>query len=251
MSEVAQYVGVAATSSPDEIRHLQVILDAVNWPGHIRFMNGPLVSRKTLNGLSPDNQAQYPLLKQVAEVLVDDPRFFNVVHFNSRDPRLSRQMEQIVRLTPNMHGIQLNILWPDTDELAKFRQNHPEIKIILQVSRFSLESVGNDTRCLIECLKKYEALIDYGLFDPSGGEGKSYDRSQASALLGSLIDSKLPIHWGVTGGLCADRIWGLKELLNMYPQLCWDAQSRLRDEHDQLDLEKCYGFLAASIALLK
>lgn len=252
MLEVAQYVGVAGTTQVQEIQQIREMLDCLRWPTGLRFMNGPLVSRKTLLGETPDDPVQYSPIEQVAPLLCDDPRFFNVMHFNSRDPRLAGQLEQIATLSPNLHGIQLNILWPQVAELRRFRHRYPDVQLILQLSRHTLSSVGNRTQDLIACLRPYAGVADYLLFDPSGGEGKPYDHSEASQLLIDLQASELPMQLGVTGGLCADRCWRLRRLLDRYPQLCWDAQSGLRDPGDGncLDLGRCYGFLAASRSLL-
>jgi hypothetical protein len=248
-----QYFGVAATSSRAEVDQLIGMIDQIGLPEGVRFMNGPLVSRKTLRGLSPDNPQQYPPLKRVAGLLVDDPRIFNVIHFNSRDPRLCKQLGQIAELSRRVDGIQLNMLWPNWADLVVFRRMYPYVKLILQVSRQAYDSIGSSAGDLIECLKPYQGCVDYVLFDPSGGLGKPYDRDEARQLLGRLRDSGLDMHWAVTGGLSANSTYGLRELLDMYPQLCWDAQSNLRtgDDDDALDLERCFGFCAASITLLQ
>ncbi|TAK88982.1 hypothetical protein EPO04_02645 [Patescibacteria group bacterium] len=248
-----QYVGIAATTSIEEIYKLQEILRLVRWPESVWFMNGPLVSRKTLVGEPPSNPAQYPQISQVADLMVSDDRFFNVVHFNSRDPRLCQQLNQIMQFIPRAQGIQLNISWPEPGQLTEFRQVYPQPNLILQVSRFAYREAGGSPARLIQRLKPYEGLVDYVLFDPSGGEGISFDLVEAVSVLEAEVDSGLDFGWGVTGGLDADRVYRLQELLDIYPQLCWDAQSRLRsgDEQDTLSIARCFEFLAESSRLLK
>lgn len=249
---VAQYVGVAATATTEETASLVTAADLIGWPSHVKLMNGPLASRKTLGGQPPDNPRQYPSIGQIANLMIDDPRFLNTVHFNSRDPRLRKQLGAIAGLSGLIHAIQLNILWPNPGELRLFREDHDGISLILQVSQQAYESVSEEPLELIECLKAYEGVVDYVLFDPSGGLGLAYDRLQATRLLEALAQSGLSMSWGVTGGLSADRAYGLRELLQVYPALSWDAQSNLRTgEDDQLDIEKCFGFLSASAALLR
>ncbi len=254
MPDVAQYVGVAATSRPDEIEALLAILDGMPWPGHARLMNGPLVSRKTLRGLVPDDPAQYPPIERVASLLVDDPRLYNVVHFNSRDPRLFDQMSEITERCGRgrLDGFQLNILWPGVDQLEMFRARYPEVSIILQLSRHCLDSVGGSLDAVVDCLSSYERVVDCVLFDPSGGLGLPFDSCQASSLLDVLVASALSMRWGVTGGLSAASAPRLAPLLRQYSHLCWDAQSGLRTEDglNALDMKKCQQFLESSIKIL-
>lgn len=252
-SSFPQYVGLAAPTTLSQVSALQEILSQVGWPADVRFMNGPMVSRKTLSGFPASNPAQYLPIDQIDQLMLPDARFFNVVHFNSDCPQLDQQLCEIIRLIPGTDGIQLNIAWPDPQMLIRFQQRHPEVQLVLQVSRRYLEDVEDDLVMLVRLLQIYEGVVDYVLYDPSGGEGIPFDTAQARVILQTFVDSGLQFGWGVTGGLCADRVRILTELLEIYPQLSWDAQSGLRtqDGEDALDLNCCFGFLAASAALLR
>jgi hypothetical protein len=252
-ANVAQYVGITGLTSPAQVLEIQSMLDRVKWPDECKFMNGILVSRKTLRGLEPDNPAQYRPLSEIPDLLPSDPRFFNVIHFNSRDPRLLKQLDEVLEISDKIHAIQLNIHWPNDAELVDWVAQGSGVKLILQISRRAFDSIGASPTDLLECLNNYRGIASYVLFDPSGGTGAPYDRREAEEVLKALVDSSLPMRWGVAGGLSAERIYGLKSLLEIYPGLCWDAQSRLRSgcPGDMLDTEKCYGFLASSAALLR
>lgn len=248
-----QYVGIAATTTATEVKELQEVLAALDWPMSTWFMNGPLVSRRTLFGEPASNPAQYRSINEVSSLMPDDTRFFNTVHFNSRDPQLSAQLSAIMRWAPQTQGVQLNIEWPDPSELKDFLKNHRHVYLILQVSRFAYAAAGHSPSALVERLKSYEGLVDYVLFDPSGGEGIPFDRQQALWVLEAQVASELQFGWGVTGGLDASRVHHLAELLEVYPWLSWDAQSRMRsrDGRDTLVIESCLEFLEASANLIR
>lgn len=253
LEPVRQYVGIAATTTASEVKRLQDGLTALDWPTSTWFMNGPLVSRRTLFGEPASNPAQYRPINEVSSLMPDDTRFFNTVHFNSRDPQLAAQLSAIMRWVPQTQGIQLNIEWPDPSELKHFLKSHRHLYLILQLSRFAYATVGCSPRALVERLKPYEGLVDHVLFDPSGGEGIPFDRQQALWILEAQVASELQFGWGVTGGLDASRVHQLGELLEVYPQLSWDAQSRMRsgDTRDGLVLESCLEFLRASANLIR
>lgn len=248
-----QYIGVAATTTAREVEKLQDGLTALGWPTSTWFMNGPLVSRRTLFGAPPSNPAQYRPINEVSGLMPDDTRFFNTIHFNSRDPQLSAQLSAIMHWAPRTQAIQLNIEWPDPSELRHFLKRHRHVYLILQLSRFAYAAIGSSPSALVERLKIYEGLVDYVLFDPSGGEGIPFDRRQALWILEAQVASELHFGWGVTGGLDASRVHHLGELLEVYPWLSWDAQSRMRsnDGRDRLVLESCLEFLEASVNLIQ
>lgn len=256
-SNVAQsYVGITGVSSPWEVETISMWLDKIGWPTDRLLMNGVLVSSKSLAGAVPSNPLQYPDVCDVPKLMSDNPRLFNVAHFNisglSQNPslicELPRYMEDLAEKLP-LDGIQLNVPWPSFADLRRFR-DQSAIKLIFKVSGQMFRALGRDHDALIDRLRDYEGLVDYVLFDPSGGMGRAFDPEEASRVLAALTDSGLPFQWGVAGGLASDTVRALRPLLRRYPDLCWDAQGRLRDAFDRLDPGACLGYLRASAGLM-
>lgn len=260
MTIASQYVGVAAPSTSAEVATLVRSAIRVGFPDGTRFMSGPLVSRKSLMGRPVDTPSRYPEIGDIPGLMYDSsirtgtgivPEVWNVIHFNSRDPRLYKQLVAISALSPLVGGIQLNIAWPCPEQLALFRDMFPKVQLILQIGNVAFDAIDRNPFNLVECLKPYEDTCEYVLFDPSGGLGRSFDVDEASEVLSVLVGSRLDMAWGVTGGLCAEDVHRLAPLLDIYPQLSWDAEGRLRiPETDTLDLSACRRFLGASASLL-
>jgi hypothetical protein len=247
-----QYFGVAATTNSAEVAMLEALADKLELPKGVLIMNGPLISRRVLAGEAPSDPAQYRLLGEIARLLTPHPGVFNILHFNSRDPQLHRQLAQIVELDPKLvAGIQLNIPKPDPVEIAAFKRDYPSTLLVYQVSRATMAGMGGELRRLVEYLKSFEGLFDYALFDQSGGEGIEFDPDLARRTLTALVESGLLMRWGVTGGLAPHNLGRLRPLLEIYPGLCWDAQSSLRSRENAhfLDVERCRQFCEVSAEL--
>lgn len=246
-----QYFGVAGVTTGEEVSRIVGFLDVLDLPEHVRFMNGPLVSYKTLNGHEPSNPKRYPVITSLPGLLVTDPRVFNIIHYNSKEPNLFAQLCQLMRISPWIHGIQLNIANPSLEKLARFRKAYPETLIVLQIGSGVFESCHHNVVELIQYVRRYEDVVDYALLDLSGGKGVPFDTSIADRFVHGVAIERIPVMVGVTGGLNADRVLSLSDLLARDRSLCWDAESGLRTDGDVLDLDKCFAFCAASAAILK
>lgn len=249
-SRAPQYFGVAGTTTPDEVSQLVGFLDVLGMPDHVRFMNGPLVSFKTLNEKEPGNPRRYPPVSLLPSLLIDDPRVINIVHYNSRKPDLYSQLIKLIKISPLIHGVQLNIADPDLDDLIRFKREHPDVLVVLQLGLRVFSSCNNDVFELIRYVRHYEEVVDYALLDLSGGEGIPVDLSVADTYVREMSWQDTPVVTGVTGGLRSDTVLKLTGLLERDTSLCWDVESGVRT-NDVLDMGKCFGFCAASAALLR
>ncbi len=249
-AKALQYFGIAGVNEPYEARQFVRFLDMVGIPDHARFMNGPLVSFKTLNGREPNNTRRYPPISRLPALLIDDPRVINIVHYNSRKPNLYEQLSKLIKISPLIQGVQLNIADPDLDDLIRFKREYPDILVVLQLGLRVFSSCNNDVMELIRYVRRYETVVDYALLDLSGGEGIPIDFSVADSFVLEMSWQDTRVVTGVTGGLRADTVLKLSSLLKRDGSLFWDAESGVRT-NDVLDMGKCFGFCAASAALLK
>ena len=249
-AKALQYFGIAGVATPYEAGQFIRFLDMVGLPEHVRFMNGPLVSFKTLNAREPGNPSRYPPISLLPDLLINDPRVINIVHYNSRMPNLYEQLSRLIKISPLIQGVQLNIAGPDLNDLTRFKLEHPDVLVVLQLGLRVFSSCNNDVMELIRYVRRYEEVVDYALLDLSGGEGIPMDFPVADSFVLEMSWQDTPVVAGVTGGLRSDTVLKLSSLLKRDGSLCWDAESGVRT-NDVLDMGKCFGFCAASAALLK
>lgn len=252
------YIGITGFMNREQVQAVLDQLDLIGFPSTHRLMVGVLVSPKSLRreALKDIWRNKYPDPYQLGTIFVRDPRALNLVHYNTKEPNLADQLARVVDLTPNIDGFQLNIVWPDPAELRLFRERHSEMKIVLQIGPKVLAS--HDSGCpqwleLHDRLRRYRGLVDYLLLDGSGGVGIELDTDYFSQIIfGLSIFSDIRFMLGIAGGLSEESVVRLiSPVLKICPDMSWDAQGCLRTLDDQLDLEKCTGYLAASSRLIE
>ena len=248
------YIGITGFMSPEEIRQFPRQYAAL--PGHA-LMLGVLVSQKTMDGEPPGNPRRYPPLREIGEILLGARHFFphpplSLVHFNSRTFDLVGQIARLLlRLGSVCNGVQLNVVWPQPDVIAELRDTAPRHEIVMQIGPVALENVEYDPEAVARRVAEwYEGKIDAVLVDLSGGRGLPFDLERGAPIVRALRRACPTLPIGVAGGLCAETLPALAPLLDEFPDLSLDAEGRLRDDQDNLDLVKSVAYLDEAARLV-
>jgi|Napbiome12C3dose_1001474.scaffolds.fasta_scaffold00006_66 hypothetical protein len=155
-------------------------------------MVGYLVSHKTLTG-NREGYVKYPQIENLPGLLkVTAPTALNTIHY--RTPDKTSLAEQVLRLFDkgNIYAdnlcrvLQLNIAWPNINQLERIRTELPQLGLILTLtprilrkeSRFDIE----------DKLADYKDIVNYVLIDPSGGIRKVFEAKTVLPLYSSIKD---------------------------------------------------------------
>lgn len=257
------YVGITGICNDVDIRTLKVAETVLSETNHI-LMAGVLVSHKTLSGL-PTTNRRYPPIDEAVLLVRELAKFaWPVAHYNTsgcQDP-LSVQLQRLVGRLDKIEGVQLNVVRPDQAEVAKFREDHPDIEIILQVNRHSPADYG--VQAILDYVRLYEGSVDYALLDLSGGEGRPLDAEWALEIYSKWpfirSHSGEPVGLGVAGGLgpnCKDLI---EPFYSRLKTLSLDAEGGLRVPvadpipdaryQDRLDRDKALGYVSTLATIM-
>ncbi len=224
-------------------------------------MLGFLVSYKTLNE-QPTQNRRYPPIKTLPDLLrATDKRVLTMVHYNSKEiDTLSNQVAQIfdgVYDNGLCRAIQLNIVWPDIDQVAKIREQHPDMQIVFQASHKAMG--GKTPNQIAKGVRDYGDSISYVLIDPSGGRGMPFDLESSVAIYSKLREQCPALTIGFAGGFTGENIAPrLREILQQIETdgFCIDAEGGLRDKvtsaygDDLLNMEKVRGYLKSASSVL-
>ena len=252
---IKPYVGVTGFTTRAEVEAVDGMLDELDWPDTHEVMYGVLVSGWTLEGSAPTNPNRYVSLDQASKLASNHPCALNLVHYNNKRATfgLDHQLGRLRQATSDYDGVQLNFAWPNPIELRR-ATNQQTSAIVLQLGQDALREAGSEVAAL-GWLASYIGVAHYVLLDMSGGEGKRIDLGRATRILELFKASQDAyghnMRFGVAGGLDGSSVAQLAPLLAAYPNLSWDAEGKLRDGDDRLDLERCYDYLEASLELIR
>lgn len=241
------YLGVCDVYSPDESKAMaDELREARKSSGRkvmIGVMTHPLVlsddipvPREVRDGL----RRIFPSKEEMASGFIDDPDVFNTVHYAdlygpngprkaNEAPNIFKNLELVVQHSgDNLHAIQLDLTWPNVDDLKSFKQKYPELAIILQVGKYAFLEVDNQHHEVINKLLGYGDAIDYALLDTSMGMGNGMESSGLLPML-RIIQKELPdLGLAVAGGLGPDTLDLLRPIAEEFPGISIDAQGNLK-----------------------
>jgi hypothetical protein len=234
--------------SADEVKE---VLKAVPNGVSRKLMVGVLASSKTIKGIPNKWPNRYPRAEDIAGIFPDHPAALNLVHFNSKEPeRLLDQMLEVTELGGrNFHGFQLNIKWPEVRVLGKYKKRHPDKILVLQCGSGALEAAENDPEKVAKAAWIYQEICEYLLIDPSGGFGKPFDPQKGYEYLGYLNAIVEKMSFGIAGGLSPDTLDLLETIAKVFPDTSIDAEGRLRDASDNLDVAIAREFVSRAYEL--
>lgn len=204
--------------------------------GHLLHI-GVMMSRKTLNGIPSKWSKIFPKNRDIANIFAKDKNTLNVLHYADYDGvDVAKNLAKATECGGSeMDALQLDMIWPDPAVIRNHRRNYPHIGIILQVSSKALACVDDKPDALLRRLELYQGCASYVLLDKSMGRGLGLD---AQSLLPYLraISTEMPNQaMAVAGGLGPDTLHLLAPIVEEFPGVSIDAQSKLRPSGNAMD----------------
>jgi hypothetical protein len=254
------YVGITGFMSQEEVSTIGNLYPPDSSGPLIMF--GFLMSEKTLNGQPDKWPNRYPPRESLFKLFSRHPSGMNIIHYSSDNPnKLLLQLLSMVGLYWSGHplagdldGFQLNIAWPSPaiiEEFRKFTNERKHFTVILQIGSKALQAVNNSPIELARRLKAYEDLADYILIDSSGGRGELVDIEKLRSYFWALDDFGITEKMGIgfAGGLCFKTLPFVRPTFGEFEHPSMDAERRLRDANDRMDLRETSFYLAEALSM--
>lgn len=208
----------------------------------------------TLRTLYPDVLQLPTLLAQTGNIVL------NTIHYSTRTSEgLSGQVKKLFGLGNIYHdklcqALQLNVRWPDVNQVEEIKTALPELRIILPLSPWILRRQTREE--IADRVGDYGDLLDFILIDPSGGKGTTFEASWVAPyyrLLKYYFPEKQII---VAGGFNEANVPLRLALITralMSGEFGIDAESGLRDRstgdhYGKLSLTKAVRYIEAAVA---
>lgn len=242
-----RYSGVCDVYSPEEARAMADELRRNRKNPNRRVMIGvmthPIVLDPDLPVRKEVREAvskEFPSTKEMAGGFTDDPDVLNTIHVADlygpdgpwkaqEAPNVFKNLDLCVKHGGEyLHAIQIDMTWPNSVDLKRFKEEYPNILIILQVGKYAIEDVQGDPEKVVNRLREYGNSIDHVLLDMSMGKGKGMEAGGLLPLL-RVIQKELPdLGLAVAGGLGPDSMDQLAAIAKEFPEISYDAQGNLK-----------------------
>lgn len=238
------YIGITGFMQRAET---ETILSCLPKYGNRKVMIGALASSKTLAGEKNRYPNRYPEKEAIKDIFINHPSALNLIHYSTDNyETLYDQLSTLHDYAgPLCHGYQLNIPWPDSKIINRFRFLHPNTYIVLQIGARAFSEIGHSPpRLALKIKQDYCDTVDAVLLDMSGGKGFSLDIKCMRQYIQGIALRNPHMGIGIAGGLDEKSVLELKSLVMEYLFLNIDAEGRLRNEEDCLDLIKARRYCA-------
>jgi hypothetical protein len=248
------YIGITGFTSPEEVadvvRSLPPSLERL-------LMCGVLLSNALLDGGTSDAPGRCPSPGSISGIFSNDSRCLNLVHYRPRaEANLTDVLARAMAIGgPNCHGVQINATrgapWPDPLALQEFRDRCQPRRIVLQVGGEAMKAADSRPDEIARRCAPYEGIVTDVLVDASEGMGVPLDAQRTIHYLTPIAEAAPSIGLVVAGGLCADNLDALlSPLLPEWAEVSIDAEGRLRDSDDRLDVGAASAYLIEALRLL-
>lgn len=259
-----QYVGITGPVNVQETKEIFRQFSEADYSlesPHIPML-GFLVSYKTLNGQVIQNR-RYPPVNSLPKLLkATNRQVLTMIHYNSKEiDTLSNQVAEIFeRIYDNglCRAIQLNIAWPDINQVSRIKEQYPDMQIVLQLSHKAMN--GKTPNQIAKRVRDYGDLISYVLIDPSGGRGIPFDLDSSVTIYSELKNQCPDLIIGFAGGFTGENVTPrLREIIKRVgdDKFCIDVEGGLRDKitstygDDLLNIKKVRKYLQSSSLVLR
>lgn len=231
-----EYIGITDFWTKQQALDMLAVFDKFNKKENRKLMIGIMMSYKTLNDLPTKWKDIWISKDEIANVFPDHPSAFNTLHYADYDgiDLLRNLLDATSYCGSHLHAIQLDMIWPEPNDVLAYRLRYPDVKIVLQINSKAFEQIDNDPAKLVERLSFYEDSVDYVLLDKSGGKGIGMDADFLRPFIHELSKTKIKV--AVAGGLGPNTLHRVEPLKKEYPFLSMDAQGQLKFNGDPLGM---------------
>ncbi len=250
------YIGICDFTSADQVRKMNLVFQEHKHPlSQRKLMVGVMASHETMNDRQSKWTGVYPPLSKLPGIFIPDRGLMNTIHYADYVgiDVLHNLLRLVMACGPNLHALQLDMIWPEPHIIKDFRHKHPDIQVVLQVSSHSLAMVQEDPGKLVEKLVEYSDAIDYVLMDLSMGRSRPMDAEYFRPFLERISIDLPKLGKAVAGRLGPNTLHLLGGLPVLDPSLSVDAQGQLRksgNPKDPIELDRCEDYLIKTLQIL-
>lgn len=254
------YIGITDFTSFEQVIKMCDLFQLCKPSESQRMLHiGVMMSFKTLNGMETKWSKVFPSKEIIADIFrsKDDSNVYYCLHYAdyNHDTKFTDLARGLEYAGPFVDALQLDMPWPDPAMIAGgVHTSRRQIEVILQIGQNAIEEANNDPVEVVRRLEDYEGVIHRVLLDKSMGRGLDMDAVSLMPFARAINDRFPNLGLGAAGGLGPHSLNLVESLVQEFPELSIDAQSRLRPSgstYDPIDWQMAGAYLVKALELLK
>ncbi len=229
------YIGITDFTTHAQVKNMLKVLENHRpKTSPLKLGVGVMMSFKTLHDW-PSKWANIFVPKEkVSQIFSSqDKHAYHILHYvdYEKNADVFNSLSEAIKYGgPNLHALQLDMVWPEAGQIASGVCNsRKNVEVILQIGKLAFDEVNNNPEALAEKLEDYQDVIAGVLLDKSMGRGIGMDATDLLPFV-RLIKKQFPkLGIVLAGGLGPTSLGLVAPLAKMFPNLLSiDAQSKLR-----------------------
>lgn len=258
------YIGITGIATADEAAEVRRLFFDVRRevaPANDRDLMLGVLLKDSFEGHTGRHPKRYPDPSVIPDIFAENvPGVKNVIHFCCKVPPSLDTVERLLRHSGSyLHGIQFNGPWP-SHTVLQWVGTRTMVDDLLHLDPFRVILQKRPDSPGVPAF----AYVTDVLIDASMGEGVTMPASvagEAHRLMAHLcvrsMAADIDISYlcyspivGVAGGLCAETVLAMPHVWRsegIVMPISMDAEGRLRDAEDNLDMKKVKAYLLAAL----
>jgi phosphoribosylanthranilate isomerase len=171
-----------------------------------------------------------------------------MLHYHTKHPERMRADVNALVTATGAPAVQLNMAWPNRDDIAALVDKHAGLNVVLQLPARAMD--GLTTEQIADHATQYNGLAAYALIDRSGGTGVAFELEPTAVLVRALEDAMPRTMIVVAGGFTPENVGERLRFLDGRAKRPYaiDAESGVMTDN-ALDMHKIEAYLtqAASV----
>ena len=242
------YIGITGFTKLDDIHATTRLAQRLGYPGERSIMFGYLTSENRVR--EPTQRGtRSPAVRDLPALVAAAPSWsIPMLHYHTKHPeRMRADIDELVTAT-GAPAVQLNMPWPDRDDIAALVDKHAGLNVVLQLPARAMDGLTKEQTA--ERAARYDGLVAYALIDRSGGTGIAFDLEPTAALVRALEDAMPRTTIAVAGGFTPENVGDRLRFLDGHAKRPYaiDAESGVMTDN-ALDLRKIEIYLARAMGL--
>jgi len=197
-----------------------------------RALVGGIIGAEAFGAPAGKHPKRLVSASDLQHVFSADPKVGGIVVYEGPATKnFAQRLEDAYQLGgQHCEGVLAAVPWPEPSDILRFRQDHSEASVLLDLYPAAFARIKGDADELVRRLRTYEGVVDAAVLNPH----QTLLPTQFIGYVRAIRRAGVDIHLVAGGGLTINRLPDLKPVLRECPDLSLVVCGGIRNSLDEL-----------------